>query len=294
MRVFVTGASGWIGSAVLPELIGAGHQVLGLARSDASAATVAATGADVLRGDLKDPVVLRAGAAGCDGVIHLAFVHDFTDFEGAVRADALAVQALGAALENTGKPLVVTAGTPAVAGRVATERDTAEPGSMAAGREQNAALALTTADRGVRSAVLRLPRSVHGAGDRHGFVARLTATARERGVAGYVGDGSSRWPAVHVRDAAHLYRLALENAPAGSVLHAVGDEGVPTRDIATAIGGALNLPTASVPREDFGFLGPLLALDQPASAAATRELLGWEPVGPGLIEDIDQGRYLSP
>ncbi|MFI9462038.1 SDR family oxidoreductase [Streptomyces xiamenensis] len=294
MRVFVTGASGWIGSAVLPELIGAGHHVLGLARSDASAATVAATGADVLRGDLNDPVVLRAGAAGCDGVIHLAFVHDFTDFEGAIRADALAVQALGGALENTGKPFVVTAGTPAVAGRVATERDTAEPGSMAAGREQNSALALATADRGVRCAVLRLPRSVHGAGDRHGFVAQLANTARERGVAGYVGDGSSRWPAVHVRDAAHLYRLALENAPAGSVLHAVGDEGVPTRDIATAIGGALNLPTAPAPREDFGFLGPLLALDQPASATATRELLGWEPVGPGLIEDIDQGRYLSP
>ncbi|CAL9430044.1 2-alkyl-3-oxoalkanoate reductase [Streptomyces sp. enrichment culture] len=294
MRVFVTGASGWIGSAVLPELIGAGHHVLGLARSDASAATVAATGADVLRGDLNDPVALRAGAAGCDGVIHLAFVHDFTDFEGAIRADALAVQALGGALENTGKPFVVTAGTPAVAGRVATERDTAEPGSMAAGREQNSALALATADRGVRCAVLRLPRSVHGAGDRHGFVAQLANTARERGVAGYVGDGSSRWPAVHVRDAAHLYRLALENAPAGSVLHAVGDEGVPTRDIATAIGGALNLPTAPAPREDFGFLGPLLALDQPASATATRELLGWEPVGPGLIEDIDQGRYLSP
>ncbi|MFF2374213.1 SDR family oxidoreductase [Streptomyces xiamenensis] len=294
MRVFVTGASGWIGSAVLPELIGAGHHVLGLARSDASAATVAATGADVLRGDLNDPVVLRAGAAGCDGVIHLAFVHDFTDFEGAIRADALAVQALGGALENTGKPFVVTAGTPAVAGRVATERDIAEPGSMAAGREQNSALALATADRGVRCAVLRLPRSVHGAGDRHGFVAQLANTARERGVAGYVGDGSSRWPAVHVRDAAHLYRLALENAPAGSVLHAVGDEGVPTRDIATAIGGALNLPTAPAPREDFGFLGPLLALDQPASATATRELLGWEPVGPGLIEDIDQGRYLSP
>ncbi|MGW3293963.1 SDR family oxidoreductase [Streptomyces xiamenensis] len=294
MRVFVTGASGWIGSAVLPELIGAGHHVLGLARSDASAATVAATGADVLRGDLNDPVVLRAGAAGCDGVIHLAFVHDFTDFEGAIRADALAVQALGGALENTGKPFVVTAGTPAVASRVATERDTAEPGSMAAGREQNSALALATADRGVRCAVLRLPRSVHGAGDRHGFVAQLANTARERGVAGYVGDGSSRWPAVHVRDAAHLYRLALENAPAGSVLHAVGDEGVPTRDIATAIGGALNLPTAPAPREDFGFLGPLLALDQPASATATRELLGWEPVGPGLIEDIDAGRYLSP
>jgi nucleoside-diphosphate-sugar epimerase len=293
MRVFVTGASGWIGSAVVPGLTGAGHQVLGLARSDSSAAAIAAAGAEVLRGDLDDLAALRAGAAGCDGVIHLAFIHDFTDFEASVSADRRAIETMGAALEGSGMPLVIASGTPAVPGHVATERDDPAPGSPVAGRAANARMALGLAARGVRSSVVGLPRTVHGDGDRHGFIARLVAIARDKGVAGYVGDGSSRWPAVHVLDAAHLFRLALEQAPAGSRLHAVGDEGVPVRDIAEVIGRHLNLPTASVPAEDFGWLGQILAVDQPASSALTRELLGWRPVQPGLIEDLDKGHYFG-
>jgi nucleoside-diphosphate-sugar epimerase len=293
MRVFVTGASGWIGSAVVPELMGAGHQVLGLARSDSSAAAVAATGAEVLRGDLSDLDTLRAGAAGSDGVIHLAFIHDFTDFGASVTADRRAIETMGAALEGSGKPLVIASGTAAVPGRVATERDEQSAMSAVAGRAANALATLDLAARGVRSSVLGLPRTVHGDGDRHGFIARLVSIARDKGVSGYVGDGSNRWPAVHVLDAAHLFRLALEQAPAGSRLHAVGDEGVPIRDIADVIGRHLNLPTASVPAEDFGFLGQILAVDQPASAALTRELLGWRPVQPGLIEDMEKGHYFA-
>ncbi len=293
MRVFVTGASGWIGSAVVPELIGAGHQVLGLARSDSSAAAIAATGAEVLRGGLDDLDTLRAGAASSDGVIHLAFIHDFTDFEASVSADRRAIETLGAALEGSGKPLVIASGTPAVPGRVATERDESAPGSPVAGRAANARAALDMAERGVRSSVVGLPRTVHGDGDHHGFIARLIGIARDKGVSGYVGDGSSRWPAVHVLDAAHLFRLAAEQAPAGSRLHAVGDEGVPVRDIAGVIGRHLNLPAASVPAGDFGWLGQILAIDQPASSALTRELLGWRPVQPGLIEDLDKGHYFA-
>jgi len=293
MRVFVTGASGWIGSAVVPELIGAGHQVLGLARSDASAAAVAAAGAEVLRGDLDDLGALRAGAAGSDGVIHLAFIHEFTDVEASVRADRRAIETMGAALEGSGKPLVIASGTPAVPGRVATERDESAPGSPAAVRMANARAALAMAARGVRSSVVGLPRTVHGDGDRHGFIARLVGIARDTGVSGYVGDGSNRWPAVHVLDAAHLFRLAVEGAPAGSKLHAVGDEGVPIRDIAEVIGRYLNVPAASVPAADLGFLGLVLSVDQPASATLTRELLGWRPAEPGLIEDMDKGHYFG-
>ncbi|HEX6521245.1 MAG TPA: SDR family oxidoreductase [Streptosporangiaceae bacterium] len=293
MRVFVTGASGWIGSAVVPELIGAGHQVLGLARSGESARAIAAAGAEVLRGDLDDLDSLRAGAAGSDGVIHLAFIHDFTDLEASVGADRRAIETMGAALEGSGKPLVIASGTPGVPGRVATERDESVPGSPAAARFANGQVALDMAARKVRSSVVGLPRTVHGDGDRHGFIARLVGFARDKGVSGYVGDGSSRWPAVHVLDAAHLFRLAVEQAPAGSRLHAVGDEGVPIRDIAAVIGRHLNLPTASVPAEEFGFLGRILAIDQPASAELTRELLGWRPVQPGLIEDLDKGHYFG-
>jgi nucleoside-diphosphate-sugar epimerase len=293
MRVFVTGASGWIGSAVVPELIGAGHQVVGLARSDSAAATVAAAGAEVLRGDVRDLDALRAGAADSDGVIHLAFIHDFTDFEASVTADRRAIETLGAALEGSAKPFVVAAGTPGLPGRVATERDEPSPASPVARRALNARAALDMAARGVRSSVVGLPRSVHGDGDRHGFIPRMIAVARDKGVSGYVGDGSSRWPAVHVLDAGHLFRLAVEHAPAGSMLHAVGDEGVPIRDIAAVIGRHLNLPTASVPAEDYGFLGQILAIDQPASATATRDLLGWRPVQPGLIEDLDKGHYFG-
>ncbi|HXW88182.1 MAG TPA: SDR family oxidoreductase [Streptosporangiaceae bacterium] len=293
MRVFVTGASGWIGSAVVPELMGAGHQVLGLARSDSSAAAIAAAGAEVLRGDLHDLGTLRAGAAGSDGVIHLAFIHDFTDFEASVGADRRAIETVGAALEGSGKPLVIASGTPALPGHVATERDEPAPSSPVAARMANAQATLDMAARGVRSSVVGLPRTVHGDGDRHGFIPRLIGFARDSGVSGYVGDGSNRWPAVHVLDAAHLFRLAVEQAPAGSRLHAVGDEGVPIRDIAEVIGRHLNLPTASVPAEDFGWLGQILAIDQPASSALTRELLGWRPVQPGLIEDLDKGHYFA-
>jgi nucleoside-diphosphate-sugar epimerase len=293
MRVFVTGASGWIGSAVVPELIGAGHQVLGLARSDASAAIIVAAGAEVLRGDLDDLDTLRAGAAGSDGVIHLAFIHDFTDFEASVSADRRAIETMGAALEGSGRALVIASGTPAVPGHVATECDESASGSPVAGRLANAQAALGMAVRGVRSAVVGLPRTVHGDGDRHGFIARLVGIARDTGVSGYPGDGSNRWPAVHVLDAANLFRLAVEQAPAGSRLHAVGDEGVPVRDIAEVIGRHLNLPTASVPAGDFGWLGQILAIDQPASAALTRDLLGWRPVQPGLIEDMDKGHYFA-
>src|SRR5262249_34407751 len=278
---------------VVPELIGAGHQVLGLTRSDSSAAAIAAAGAEVLRGDLADLGALRAGATGSDGVIHLAFIHDFTDFDASVRADRRAIETMGAALEGSGKPLVIASGTPAVPGRVATERDESAPGSPVAGRAANARAALDMAARGVRSSVVGLPRTVHGDGDHHGFIARLIGIARDKSVSGYVGDGSSRWPAVHVMDAAHLFRLAAEQAPAGSRLHAVGDEGVPTRDIAEVIGRHLSLPTASVPAGDLGWLGQIFAVDQPASSALTRELLGWRPVQPGLIEDMDKGHYFG-
>jgi nucleoside-diphosphate-sugar epimerase len=292
MRIFVTGASGWIGSAVVPELIDAGHQVLGLARSDSSADAVAAAGAEVLRGDLDDLDALRAGAASTDGTIHLAFIHDFTDFHASVGADRQAIETMGAVLEGSGKPLVIAAGTPAVPGHVATERDEQPRVGFAALRAANAAATVELAGRGVRSAVVGLPRTVHGQGD-HGFIAMLVGIARDKGVSGYVGNGSSRWPAVHVLDAAHLFRLAVEQAPPGSTLHAVGDEGVAIRDIAEVIGRHLNVPTASSPVEDFGFLGQILAVDQPASAALTRELLGWRPVQPGLIEDLEKGHYFG-
>ena len=293
MRVFVTGASGWIGSAVVPELLGAGHRVLGLARSDDSAASIAAAGAEVLRGDLDDLDTLRAGAAGSDGVIHLAFIHDFTDIEASVTADRRAIETMGGVLEGSGKPLVIASGTPALPGHVATERDESAPGSPVAGRMANARAVLGMAARGVRSSVVGLPRTVHGDGDRHGFIARLVGIARDTGVSGYVGDGSNRWPAVHVLDAAHLFRLAVERAPAGSRLHAVGDEGVPILDIAEVISRHLNVPAASVPAGDLGFLGQVLSIDQPASAALTCELLGWRPVQPGLIEDMDKGHYFG-
>jgi nucleoside-diphosphate-sugar epimerase len=200
---------------------------------------------------------------------------------------------MGAALEGSGKPLVIASGTPALPGRVATERDEPAPGSPATGRAANAQAAVGLAARGVRSSVVRLPRSVHGDGDHHGFIARLIAIARDKGISGYAGDGSSRWPAVHVLDAAHLFRLAVQQAPAGSVLHAVADEGVPVRDIADMIGRHLNLPVASVPAKDFGFLGPILAIDQPASSTLTRDLLGWRPVQPGLSDDLDKGHYFG-
>jgi nucleoside-diphosphate-sugar epimerase len=293
MRIFVTGASGWIGSAVVPELIGAGHQVLGLARSDAAAEAVAGLGAEVLRGDLTDTSMLRAGALDSDGVIHLAFVVPSVS-EAATRTDATAIETFAASLAGSGKPLVVSGGTLVRPGRPATERDELIAAGPIAARITNMRAALAAADSGVRSCLVMLPRSVHGQGDRHGFVPQLIAMARANGVAGYIGDGASRWPAVHVKDAASLYRLAVEQAPAGAVLNAVGDEGVPVREIAEAIGRHLNLPARSLPASEYaGMLVHLLSTDMPASSAITQELLGWKPTHPGLIEDIEQGHYFS-
>ncbi|VVJ16399.1 Uncharacterised protein [Amycolatopsis camponoti] len=289
MRVFVTGASGWIGSALVPELLEAGHQVVGLARSDASAAAVEERGAEVLRGDLDDLETLAKGAADADAVVHLAFGHDFSRMDAAIRADAAAVEAMAAVLE--GKVLVAASGTPSVPGGVATERDDPAGFGLVAGRMDNARAVVKTAENGVRASVVRLPRSVHGEGDAHGLITRLIAAGKQKGVAAYVGDGTARWPAVHVLDAAHLFRLALEQAPAGSMLHAVGDEGVAIRDVADVVGRRLGLPVTSVEADELGFLGALLAIDQPASADGTRELLGWRPEHPGLLDDLENGYY---
>ena len=305
MRVFVTGASGWIGSAVVQELIEAGHQVIGIARSDASAAALGAAGVEVHRGSLDDLDELRRISSSSDGVIHLAFKHDLAfsgDFKGAADADRRAVEAFADALAGTDRPLVIASGTLGVApGRVATERDGHEddPARAALGEGPNARWAtaeftLSLASRGVRSSVMRLPPTNHGDGD-NGFMATLVAIARDKGVSGYIGDGSSRWPAVHRLDSAHLFRLALDAAPPGSTLHAVADEGVPVRDIAGAIGRGLNLPVVSIAPDDaaehFTWLAHFLALDSPASSALTRELLDWQPVQPGLISDLEEGHY---
>jgi nucleoside-diphosphate-sugar epimerase len=305
MRVFVTGASGWIGSAVVPELIGAGHEVTGLARSDASAAALTAAGAQVHRGTLDDLDSLRSAAAASDGVIHLAFKHDIAfsgDFQGAADADRRAVETFGEALAGSDRPFVIASGTLGLAlGRVATEQDGHghDPAGAALGggpqtRLGTAEITLALASRGVRSSVLRIPPTCHGDGD-HGFLATVVGIARDKGVSGYIGDGSNRWPAVHRLDAAHLFRLALEKAPAGSTLHAVADEGVPIRAVAEVIGRHLDLPVVSVAPDDaaehFSWLAGFLAVDSPASSALTRELLGWLPTHPGLIDDLDKGHY---
>ncbi|HWE88909.1 MAG TPA: SDR family oxidoreductase [Pseudonocardiaceae bacterium] len=304
MRVFVTGASGWIGSAVVPGLIGAGHQVTGLARSDNSAAALAAAGAQVRRGTLDDLDGLRDAATESDGVSHLAFKHDIAfsgDFQGAVDADRRAVEALGEALAGSDRPFVIASGTLGLTpGTVATERDGHGAGSDAAApsgpraRQATAETTLSFASRGVRSSVVRLPPTVHGEGD-HGFLAALVRIARDKGVSGYVGDGTNRWPAAHRFDAARVVQLALENAPAGSTLHAVADEGVPIRTVADVLGRHLDLPVVAISAEDadehFGWLAGFLAADSPASSTLTRELLGWQPTHPALIEDLEKGHY---
>lgn len=300
MRVFVTGATGFIGSAVVRELLDAGHRVTGLARSDSSAEALRAAGAEVRRGDLADPAGLAEGAGAADAVAHLAFIHDFSgtfDFAAACAADLRAVQAIGAALEGSDKPFVMSSGTALLQpGTLNTEEDTAPPESFGAIRARNEDAAVALADRGVRSAAVRFSPTVHGRGDQ-GFVSMLIGTAREKGFAAYVGDGANRWPAVHRTDAARLVRLALESAPAGSRLHAVGEEGLPFRDIAAVIGRHLDVPVRSITTEEapahFGWLAHVVGLDVPASNTLTRKWLGWEPTGPGLIEDLEEGHYFA-
>ncbi|MGW3119064.1 SDR family oxidoreductase [Streptomyces sp. NPDC001107] len=300
MRVFVTGATGFIGSAVVRELLDAEHQVTGLARSDSSAAALTAAGAGVRRGSLEDLDSLRQGAAAADAVAHLAFIHDFSadfDFAAACAADLRAIEAIGATLEGSDKPFVMSSGTALLQpGRVNTEEDTAPPESFGAVRARNEDAAVALADRRVRSAAVRFSPTVHGHGDK-GFVSTLIAIAREKGFAAYIGDGANRWPAVHRTDAARLVRLALESAPAGARLHAVADEGVPFRDIAAVIGRHLDVPVRSITTEEapahFGWLANVVGLDVPASNTLTRKWLGWEPTGAGLIEDLEEGHYFS-
>jgi nucleoside-diphosphate-sugar epimerase len=298
MHVFVTGATGHIGSAVVAELLEAGHQVTGLARSDKSAAALTAKGATVHRGDLADLDGLRAAAAAADGVIHLAYRHDFdNDFVGAADTDLRVVTAMGEVLAGSDRPLVNTSGTLLLAGvaqgRTATENDAAEGGPRI--DSENAVIAL--ADRGVRSSVIRLSPLVHSTLDHHGFAHRLIDIAREKGVSAYIGDGANRWPGVHTLDAARLYRLAVEAAPAGTRLHGVADEGVRFRDIAAVIGRHLDLPVVSISAEQayehFGFLSVFGSLDNPTSSALTQKLLDWHPDAPGLIEDLDEGHYFG-
>jgi nucleoside-diphosphate-sugar epimerase len=298
MRVLVTGASGHLGSAIVPELIAAGHEVVGLARSDAAAAAVTALGASVRRGSLEDLDGIRQAAADSGGVIHLAFNHEQMrsgDFAAAVATDLAVVHALGDALAGTGKPLVGTSGTLAVAnlGRPATEDDLGAPGPRI--DAENAVIGF--AGRDVRSSVVRVPPITHSMLDRHGFARVLIGIARQAGVAGYAGDGANRWPAGHTLDVAHLYRLALEDAPAGTRLHAAGDDGLPVREIAQSIGDHLGLPAASIPagrlESHFGFLAPLIGLDNPVTTLATRKILGWEPVHPGLLADFDEADYFT-
>jgi nucleoside-diphosphate-sugar epimerase len=298
MRVFVTGATGFIGSAIVQDLINAGHQVLGLARSDEAASALTAAGAEVHRGTIEDLDSLKRGAAASDGVIHTAYIHDFSNIAASGVKDKLAVEALGTALIDSGRPLVVTSGIAALpAGRLGKETDTPDPLSPGKHRIPSEEVVAAMALRGVRSSVVRLPPSVHGDSDRHGFVPALIAIARQKGISAYVGDGLNRWPAVHLLDAARVFRLAMEKGVAGSTFHAVGDEGVPTRDIAEMIGRRLQLPvvakSATEAADHFGWLGHFFAIDCAASSALTQEQLGWRPGHPGLIADLEKDSYFQ-
>ena len=294
MKIFVTGATGFIGSAIVQDLIRAGHRVLGLARSDAGAKSLAAAGAAVYRGSLEDLESLSSGAAASDGVIHTAFIHDFANYAPAAEKDRRAIETLGAALAGSGRPFVVTSGTLLLQrqGPFATEEDAADANFP---RKSEQAM-LSVASQRVRVSSLRLPPSVHGRGD-HGFVPALINLAREKGISAYVGDGLNRWPAVHRLDAAPLYRLALEKGSAGASYHGVADEGVPFREIAEVIGRRLNVPVVSKSPEEaanyFGWFAHFAAMDTPASSQRTRELLGWQPKQPGLIADLDRPSYFA-
>lgn len=295
MRVFVTGATGFIGSAIVEDLMNAGHQVLALARSDEGAAMLAHSGAQVHRGALSDLESLAAGAQACDGVIHTAYIHDFSNIAASAKTDLAAVEAMGAALAGSGRPLVVTSGIAVLPpGLLWTEDARPEPGSAGVHRIPSEQATMALAARGVRASVIRLPPSVHGDGD-HGFVPALIGIARGKGVSAYIGDGMNRWPAVHRLDAAQLFMLALEKGAAGAVYHGVADSGVPTRDIAAIIGRRLNLPVVAKSREDagnhFSWLARFFGLDLPASSTLTQERLGWRPSQPGLIADLDRPDY---
>ena len=295
MRVFVTGASGWIGSAVVPELLDAGHEVTGLARSDESAAALAAVGVTARRGSLDDLGTLHEAAAASDAVVHLAFNHDFSDYLGAGRTERAAIETLAGALEGSDRPLLFASGVALVApGRIATELDATTMTGPDAPRGGAEELALSYADRGVLPVALRFAPTVHGEGD-HGFTAVIAGVAKEKGVSGYVGDGSSRWPAVHRLDAGAMVRLALEKASTGSIAHAVGEEGISAKGMAEAIGAQLGVPVVSIAPEEslehFGWIGRFFGLDIPASSALTQERLGWTPTHQGLLADIAAGYY---
>jgi len=294
MRILVTGASGWIGSASVKELVSAGHHVLGLARSDESAAKIAELGAQAVRGSLDDLASLRSAAALAEGVVHLGYNHDFSQMAAAARTDRAAIDAFADALQGTGGPLLIASGTLGLApGRVGTEEDM--PDAAVHPRVANAAYTLDLAKRGIRSMVVRFAPTVHGSGGDHGFVAVLARVAREKGVSGYIEDGRNRWPAVNRIDAAKLLRLAIDRATPGSVLHAVAEEGIPTHDIAKALGQFMDVPVQSIPahraQSHFDWLGMFFAADAPASSVRTRALLGWEPTHSTLLEDIAAGHY---
>jgi len=293
MRVFVTGATGFIGSAIVEDLLAAGHQVVGLARSDASANFLESLGAEVLRGSLDDIDSLKRGAAGSDGVIHCAFIHDFSDHAGSVKKDQLAIQTLGAALEGTNRPLVVSSGILGLSpNRLATEQDPANLEISPRARSEE--ITLSFFSKNVRSSVIRLSPSVHGKGD-HGFIPIFIAIAREKGVSAYIGDGLNRWPSVHRIDVAQLYRLALEKGTPGASYHGVAEEGIPFRDIAEVIGKHLNIPVVSKPVEEatdhFGWMGRFVAFDSPASSKHTQQELGWKPVQSSLLADMEQNYF---
>ena len=294
MRILLTGASGWIGSASAMELLAAGHRVLGLARTDAAASKIAALGAEVVRGSLEDLPGLRAAASRAEGVVHLGYIHDFSRMEAAARTDRAAIETFAEVLAGSGGPLLIASGTLGLApGRVGTEHDRADPAVHP--RVANAAYTQGLAQRGVRGIVVRFAPTVHGAGGDHGFVAVLSRIARQSGFSGYVGDGSNRWPAVHRLDAARLVRLAVERAEPGAVLHAVAEEGIATRDIAQALGRFHGLPVRSIAPDraagHFDWLAGFYGADAPASSAITRGLLGWEPQHPTLLQDIEAGHY---
>ncbi len=293
MRVFITGASGWIGTALTKGLVAAGHEVVGLARSGTSASTITALGGSAVRGDMADHDLIVAEALRADATAHLAFTLDFSEFDEVVENEVRLLGALGDALAGSGQGGFASSGTPTNLGSLSTEQDPLDPDGPAGARARTADAVLALSDRGIRSGLVRMPRTVHGQGDRNGLTTALVGLDRQVGVAAYVGDGRNRWPAVHVSDAARLFRLALESAPAATVLHAVAEEGVAMGDVAAVIARKTGLPLSVVDPADLGVFGALLGGDQPASSALTRELLGWAPTGPTLLDDLEAGYYTS-